>query len=390
MKHLQNRIGKIIIVFCIIFALSAYANEQNPSQSKITQIMQRITHLKNTLLHDKNSRNNMQTNLQQVETTIAQLSIGLKQTKIQLANQQATLQSLVKKEVLGEHVLNQQRDILAAQMRAAYIAGHEQYLKMMLTQNHPEKIERLLAYYRYFVADRVKLMSTLDNNLQQLEKNRQAIEKQTQNLTALQVQQQQQQEQLATTRADRQTLLGNLDQEIAGKKQQLEILIANKQALEKVVQTLNTTAIAYEAPESSLFASLRGKLFWPTRGKIVEGFGTQIQSELKLSAVIIGAPQGQNVYTVASGRVVYAGWLSGYGLLMIINHGQGYMSLYGRNEVLYKKVGDTVKGGELISSVGQSGGYDKSTLYFAIRKDGKAINPSRWCTRQIPSKRTSA
>lgn len=130
------------------------------------------------------------------------------------------------------------------------------------------------------------------------------------------------------------------------------------------------------------FALLRGKLPWPTKGTVLHYFNTTIaKSELKSTAELISAPDEQPVYSVAPGVVVFSKWLEGYGLLIIINHGEGYMTLYGRNHSLYKHEGDQVAAGDLIATVGQSGGYEKPALYFAIRYNAKPLDPNQWCVR---------
>ena len=128
------------------------------------------------------------------------------------------------------------------------------------------------------------------------------------------------------------------------------------------------------------FYKKRGHLIWPTTGRIKHHFGTQIgQSELKWNGVLIEASQGQTVHAVAPGKVIFAKWLQGYGLLLIIDHGNGYMTLYGRNQSLLKKVGDWVKTNTTIATAGQTGGFSQSALYFSLRHNAKPLNPEKWC-----------
>lgn len=166
------------------------------------------------------------------------------------------------------------------------------------------------------------------------------------------------------------------------KDQQLNTLLANKQALEQLVTQLNTPSPktpVYQQP-SQPFVNMQGKLTWPTVGQITQRFGSSVdQTSVTSEGVFISAPQNQPVRAVYPGRVIFAGWLRGIGMLIILDHGNGYMTLYGHDHSLFKKVGDVVKAGDEIADVGFSGGDQKSGLYFQIRANGQPLNPETWC-----------
>ncbi len=218
----------------------------------------------------------------------------------------------------------------------------------------------------------------LKQTLKKLRQNKQDIQQQTKKLLALQGKKQQEYAKLNAIKRSRKQLLNTINKDINTKQKKLTKLIADQKALEKVIANLKAEEI------SPVFATplgkLQKKLHWPTKGKIDNLYGTTIgHSQLKWDGIIIHAPEGRNVYAISSGKVVFAQWLQGYGLLMIIDHGHGYMSLYGRNNSLYKKVNEIVHSGDLIATVGNSGGYNQPSLYFAIRHNGNPVNPKLWC-----------
>ena len=168
-----------------------------------------------------------------------------------------------------------------------------------------------------------------------------------------------------------------LNAKIKTRQQRLAILEKNKIHLESTLKSLSQKSNAWTDDYAVL---KRGKLPWPAKGRILSSFGRSISSsELKSTGVLIQAPMGRKVRAVMPGKVIFSRWMRGYGLLIIVDNGHGYMTLYGRNESLYKKRGDVIKRGEIISAVGNSGGYQKSALYFAIRHNAKPVNPSKWC-----------
>ena len=181
---------------------------------------------------------------------------------------------------------------------------------------------------------------------------------------------------------NRTQLINSINNTIRDQNQVLENLNINKKRLEQTLMHLSHTPVTSKENFTYInFAQQRGHLPWPTKGKVMHYFNSPIaQSELKWTGELIEAPDDQPVYAVAPGTVIFSKWLQGYGLLIIINHGHGYMSLYGRNHSLYKHEGDKVSAGDLIATVGQSGGYGKPALFFAIRYNAKPLDPSQWCT----------
>ena len=171
--------------------------------------------------------------------------------------------------------------------------------------------------------------------------------------------------------------MSKISEGISNKNIKLQQLLRNKERLEAMINALQRES----TQASQGFSKKRGGLNLPTDGIISTRFGTQIeQSELRWTGVLIRAKENSPVHAIAGGKVVFAKWMEGYGLLMIIDHGGGYMSLYGRNHYLYKKTGDHVRAGEEIAAVGNSGGFEQPALYFGLRHNGQAVDPLTWCT----------
>ncbi|MCK4608830.1 MAG: peptidoglycan DD-metalloendopeptidase family protein, partial [Gammaproteobacteria bacterium] len=211
-----------------------------------------------------------------------------------------------------------------------------------------------------------------------IEQNQKNITAETNRLVALEAKEQHELQHLVISKKTRAALLHKIDAKLKTEQQKLHKQKTDKKNLAKIINRLKSSTIATE-----FTANLKHphkKLSWPTNGKIENLYGSKIMhSQLKSSGVLIQAPEGRAVHAVATGRVVFSEWLSGYGLLIIINHGHGYMSLYGRNATLNKKVGDIVQKGTTIATVGKSGGYQHPSLYFAMRHNGNPVNPALWC-----------
>jgi septal ring factor EnvC (AmiA/AmiB activator) len=241
----------------------------------------------------------------------------------------------------------------------------------------------MLHYYQYVNQARAQMISDINHSIAAIASNAAQIQLQTDNLQQLKVAQQQKRNELTQAKQQQQQVITALSGTIKTNQDKLQQLLANKRALENVItrlqQTVRSSSTAFNLPNVP-FTKLQGRLPWPTRGKVIQSYGSNIDNndQLKMNAVIIAAPAGQPVYSIAPGKVVFADWLRGLGMLMIIDQGNGYLTLYGYNQSLYKKAGDTVRAGDLIATVGKSGGQQQSSLYFGIRHDTTALNPTAW------------
>lgn len=377
---------KIILFLTLAFTVSTFAiTPYNPKKSQLNRLDKNIASIQAELQQANIKKSELQQALAQTETNENNINQQLKITQNKLSEQTMKLHALQQQSIPLSNAKNQNRVLLKQQIRAAYLFSQEPYLKIALAPNDVTKTHRILMYYRYITAAQIKTMKNLQQSLIDCQKNQAAIAAQHQKLLALKQVQLQNQQVLQKIQAQRQQLISAISEHIQTKHQKLMALLHDKQALESTVARLNTqteqAVFSHRSKVPNLpFAHLRGKLSWPTAGTIRHAFGTQIyQSQLKWDGVLISAPQGQAVHAVAAGRVIFAKWMSGYGLLLIVNQGNGYMTLYGRNQTLTKRVGDWVAANEVIGTVGKSGGFTRPGLYFSIRYNGNAVNPAMWC-----------
>ena len=271
---------------------------------------------------------------------------------------------------------------MQAQIRSAYIMGRTEKLKLFLNQQDPARFNRMVVYYGYLNRDRMvklKLARQALQNLTYLEdKQKKVISK----LQQLAEQKQVEQAKLENVKKERTVLLTKLNEGQKARQQKLGLLKRRESELRKLIQSLQTDHLddSFSTTSDKPFALQKGKLIWPVQGKLSRKFASSGVVS-KRGGVLIEAREGSAVHSIANGRVVYADWLKGYGLLIIIDHGKGYMTLYAFNQSLYKEVDEQVKQGDVIATVGKSGGRDSAGLYFAIRKKGKPLNPVRWCRK---------
>jgi septal ring factor EnvC (AmiA/AmiB activator) len=368
-KHLR-----LLWVLILVAAPTTLASS---TQNKLHQILNQIQDVKKIIHQHQSQRSNLQNELQSTETAISKLSVSVQETERQLQQQQYTLEKLKAKQAADEHRLQKQRLLLKQQIRMNYLLGlNNGYLKSLLNQDNPAQINRMMMYYRYLNQSRLQLISHLRQNLILLNDNKQNIENHQHKLITLKKQQLNEQYQLSSQKQNRTQVLHSIDTQVQTNTQKLQELLNNKHSLEITIQKLQKK----HTYDSNYISHHKGKFPWPTIGKIIEHYGDSIgNSQLKQNGVLISAPDGQAVYAIAPGRVVFANWLPGYGLLIIIDHGKGYMTLYGNTNALYKSSNEIVKPGDLIAMVGHSGGQKKPALYFALRYKGKAVNPKIWC-----------
>lgn len=363
---------KIIFVIFSSLALAAWADSAN----KLSKLDNQISKLQTLISSEKTARQEYQLQLAHVETKSAALSQQLSQTQLALVDKSKHLANLSQQITLDDAEYRREQNQLNALLRQAYQIGSEPILKILLDQSSVEHSQRMLVYYRYLSTAQAQLIASIENSLKKLQADQQNLQNTAEQLQSIKAAQAAQERQLEQAKEDRLRILAQLDARLQTRQQKLDDLIANKRLLENTLQQLNQ-----KPTYSGQFAQAKGKLAWPAQGKLINLYNTPIeQSELKWEGVLIEAPEGSPVHAVADGKVLFAKWMPGYGLLMIIDDGSGYMTLYGRNHSLYKQVGDAVKAGDVIAGLGKSGGYDKSALYFAIRHDAKSLDPTLWCS----------
>ncbi len=375
---------------CLLLAFTppaaVRAGEQE-TKAQLQNLGHKIGGLRQQLKTQRASRKQTATRLRKAELRLGALRRQLRDIETGLAHKSGLLKVLRRRLTKQQHKLRQLRHTLADQLRAAYATGREDYLKVILNQEDPHALARVMTYYQYFSRARAAQIVELQQQLQQLTETEITIRLEKAALAHLQTRKTLSRAEVQTQRRERRLILGRMDKGIRDDNAQLRQLLHNKKQLEKLLHELGQklSDIPKQFDNNARFSLLKGRLPWPTRGRLVQRFGTLSSSgNLSRQGVKIAAPRGETVSSIFRGRVAFADWLRGFGLLLIIDHGNGFMSLYGHNESLLKEAGDWVDQGETVASVGDSGGQAKNGLYFAIRRNGKPVNPQKWCRKGRP------
>lgn len=342
--------------------------------------------------------------LRAADQQVARSSKALRQTRKQLAASQADLAELEKRRDALQASLQDRRLELARLLRAADRQGAAAPLKLLLAQDRVADARRLLTYHRYLQADRAQRITGLTDELRQLDALERQIVARRAELDATLARQNQQLAQLTADRDQRAKLVAKLNARYQDKRSREQALVRDAQALEELLAKLRAEAARERARRAAAAAEaarearedgrpppqapvirgdgLRvGGAGWPLNGRLLAGFGDALPDGRQSEGLLIAADAGTPVKAVGTGAVVYAAWMTGYGLLLIVDHGDGYMSLYAHNDALLHERGDAVQRGDPLATVGSSGGSGRPALYFELRKDGQPVDPTRWLER---------
>lgn len=356
------------------------AAELKSIQSEIEQVTKRVT-------ADQLEQDRLTHELRAAEAAVGQARQALDAVRHERTEgaQRASVLTVEQHARLTQ--LEHDRDQLARQLRAAYVIGRDEPLKLLLNQQDPGRTGRLFVYYSYFGRERAQDIAHVEAAVQQLAQVRGELQTEDTRLAGLEKQQAERLAALEQARAHRSEILASLEAESRSSEKQLARLHAQQAGLEKLLHELRAAVERLDRlpQDHSAFAELRGKLTWPVSGsQILAHYGEPRAGGLKWDGLLLSAEAGAPVRAIYEGRVVYADWLPGLGLLSIVDHGDGYLSLYGHNQELYKAVGEQVKAGETIAAAGDSGGSNRTELYFEIRKAGKPVDPGPWFRQEHP------
>jgi murein hydrolase activator len=379
---------KILPTFCFVFFVTATALAQPSnhyiqlSKAKLENVQNKILSLKLAISSKQAQRNSVNKELEQIEMVIGGGEKQFKKTNAALKKQSLLLQQTQQKHEKLNQQLSAQQHLLSEYVRAAYMLGRQQYLKMLLNQENPEKVNRFIQYYHYITSARMQTINAMKKTLKQLEANEQKIQKQAQKFQSIRALEGEQHQRLARQKTYRHKVLQQINQLLSNKQARLSQLVANKSNLELVIDHIEKKSYYYVP--GHLFSDTKHQLPWPLRnGRIIQYFNTPIAGgRLHTSGILIKAPAGTKIHSIYKGKVVFSNWLRGFGLLTIIQHGKNFMTLYAHAQSLYVKVGNTVKPGQVIATVGNSGGYQQNALYFEIRHNGVALDPTQWLRKK--------
>ncbi|WP_415846049.1 murein hydrolase activator EnvC family protein [Stutzerimonas zhaodongensis] len=422
------RLPLILMLFCLFGP--AVADERTDARKQIDAARKDVAELQKLLKQIEQEKSAVQKQLQTTESEMGQLEKQVDSLQQEIDRSESELDRLNDEKTTLEGARLEQQRLIGIQARAAYQSGRQEYLKLLLNQQNPEKFSRTLTYYDYLSRARFEQVSDFNETLTQLANVEAGIQAQQEELAQQQDGLQARRAQLAEVRKERQLALAKLDKDLSSRDQKLKARKQEQAQLERVLKTIEET-LARQAREAEQerqrelalaraeqvrqqqagrepatpapapapagptvssaggnfggpFANAKGKLPWPVDGRLVARYGTPRggDARTKWDGVLIGANVGTQVRAVHGGRVVFADWLRGAGLLVILDHGNGYLSLYGHNQSLLRDAGDIVKAGDPIATVGTSGGQEAAALYFAIRQQGRPSDPAQWCRAQ--------
>jgi septal ring factor EnvC (AmiA/AmiB activator) len=364
----------------LIWTTCAYPVDSVATLEKLRQLDARIAVLQQQMFSTRTEYGNLLSQLRSQEENIGEVAERLEILHGALNDKQNTLADLQDKRKKQYGFLQTQRQVLAQQLRATYMMGHQNYLKLWLNQEDPFTIGRILTYYEYFNRAYARQIAIIQDTLQRLQTLEQSINLESGQLKQIVTSENGKQEQLKLKFQERQAVLAQLANTLENQEKELNRLLEDKHQLETLLGTLEEAVKDIPQPpgEQVVFANLKGQLIHPVSGQILNQFGQHLIGSLTWQGMLMGAKMGDKVRAVAAGRVVFAQWFRNLGLLLIIDHGKGYMTLYAHNQILYKKTGEWLKAGEVIASVGNSGGRKIPALYFEIRYQGTPVDPGKW------------
>jgi len=383
----------IFAVFLATFTITSIANdiqeinaletEQQPLETETEQLRQR--------------QDNIEKMLAEVEKRYGKTAAELHSLQIKIEQKRRNLDTIQDTIQTNEKQLDREKKELAIQIKAAYKMGQQEQLKLIFNQQDPALSNRMLMYYHRINRARLNKISQIEEAVAKLDQLNNQNQAETAELETILKQKQSQQSALNSAKKQRNELLANLA--TFSVEEQLTYLQESEKTLQNLITQLSSATtipkntdnieVTDERPlstENNLsdqtidFIKLKGQLPWPVKGKLLHKFGSR-RLETVWDGVLIEAPEGQEIHAIANGKVIFAEWLTSYGYLLIIEHGGGFMSLYAFNQSLYKHKNDTIKVGDVIASVGQSGGRNQPGLYFGIRKQGIPIDPQQWCLK---------
>ncbi len=383
-------IRRIIILAGLLgTAAGGLAQDENEALTRVKEreledVRERISALKQSMDEAAEDRDRLASELQELDVAISEQRIRIAEIEQEQRSTTKKKEELDKKLAEREARLDEESSALAAHVRAAYLGGSHEKIRLLLNQRDPATLGRLMAYYRYLSDYRAENIESVIGQIQELEILRGQIAAEAARLEELGKTRYAELTRLNRSQEDRAALLASLREKIKSEEQEVERLAAQEKDLTRLIAELTSILSDYPIRSEQPFSEHKGKLTWPVAGALLHDFGQPRAGggNMKWNGVVLAAPRGREVRAVYHGRVAFADWLAGMGLLVIVDHGEGFMTLYGYNETILKNAGDWVAPGDVIATVGDSGGQSEAGLYFELRRGTQPVNPRRWITRR--------
>ncbi|MEA1888376.1 MAG: peptidoglycan DD-metalloendopeptidase family protein [Pseudomonadota bacterium] len=353
-------------------------------RAELAELKKRIAALQALIQERQSKLQNEDAVLKDVDLRIGRINSNLRDLDRQKQGLQSELSELQNKKAATVASLQAEQQILSQQLRSAYVSGHEEYIKLIMNQQDPAVVSRMLVYYRYLTGSRVRTINRINQHLDQLKILESGIQTRSIELKRLINQQRERWRSLKLAHLEQEKAVLALRKELVGNQQKIERMHNDEQELLSLIEKLRDIIdeLLDEERTGTSFEELRGRLKLPVEAKVAVHFGSRRQiGNMRWKGIILAGELGSDIHAVYDGRVVYADWMRGFGLLLIIDHGDSYLSLYGHNESILVEEGDWVATGQTVASMGKSGGSSKPGLYFGIRYKGTPQNPLHWTRR---------
>ena len=352
-------------------------------EQELEEVRERISELKQSMDRAAAERDRITGELQAAEVSISEKRLRLAELERERTFVDKRRLELEASIEAREAELDNETQELGNQLRAAYMSGGQERMKLLLNQQDPATLGRVMAWYGYlndYRGDNIDVVSTRIRELAALSSELAAEEARLAEITR---ERSVELKTLGQAQEKRQALLASLRQKIDTESREVERLAAQEKDLSRLIAELTSILSDYPITSEDPFRAHKGRLTWPVAGTLLHDFGQpRVGDSLKWNGVVMAAPRGSEVRAVYHGRVAFADWLAGLGLLVIVDHGDGYMTLYGYNETILKDAGDWVAPGDVIATVGNSGGQPQSALYFEVRSGTQPVDPADWVTRR--------
>ena len=368
-------------LFCL--SLSFYVMADNHQQDELKELKRSISTLEKKLQSQRQEKGQLQTQIEAVEIDAAKLNRSIRSLHTQITVASKNLKRLKNKKSALEKRIGDQRSAIAEYIRSVHKTGSEEPIKLLLNQQDPLQLARILKYYDYLLEARSKKIEQFTTDINQLDITVAEIQTTKIALNDSKNTLETDRKKLANNVKSRKTILDKLNKSLLSGNKQLTGYQKQRKQLETVINTVKKAAERI-APAKNYpsFISSKGKLSWPVKGKLTHSFGSLRGGDLRWEGWLINARSGAEIKAIHHGRVVFSNYLRGFGLLVIIDHGDDYMSLYAHNQTLLRETGDWIQSGEVISRAGNTGGLTNPALYFEIREKGTPINPKIWLVKR--------
>lgn len=356
------------------------------SAEELARVRARIEAANRSIERARSAQSEQRQAVEAAEQKIAETQVQLRKVTALVETQQARVAAAEASRAAAERRLDGERDLLRRQLRSAYVIGQTGRTQLLLSQQEPDRSERLLTYFDYLNRASARHIEAIDAEVVKVRAEQQKVEAELKTLRDVEAARKRKLAELESDRITRAMAIAKLDEKISGESRELKQLQDSEQSLQALLKQLRD-ALA-EAPPvrpsgpQKAFPEMRGKLAWPLRGEILARYGdAKSDSRLQWKGLWIAANEGAPVRASAAGRVAYTGWLSSYGLIVVIEHEKGFFTLYGHNASVSAVAGENVAAGDVIAAVGNTGGYERHGLYFEVRKGTEPLNPNDWLGR---------